>query len=291
MLENALQLIISGIAMGYIYALVGIEYTLVWNSTGLLNFSHDKFIMIGAYIFAGTFIVNMGVNPIIGVLASLLIMFLLGSAVAIGIFNPLRNMSTPVFAVMGTVILGRIISEATRLIWGPTPFTLPEFLQGTVHFGNIVIPTANIWIIVVSTILVIGLQIFFKKTRTGKAMRCVQQNKKAATLMGINVTRNITFTIALSAMVCTIIGIMIIPLFNIDATMANMIGLKGFAAGVVGGFGYTPGAIVGGMILGIVENLSTTVIPAVYKDCVAFILMVLFLLINPSGVLGYRKNR
>jgi len=276
--------------MGCIYGLVGIEYTLVWNSTGLINFAHDKLIMLGAYVFAGTFIVKMGVNPIIGVLATLIVMFLFGSAVAIGIFNPLRNKPT-IFAVMGTVLLGRVISEAVRLIWGPTPFTLPTFLHGIVHIGNIVVATANIWIIVVSAVLVIGLTIFFRTTRTGKAMRCVQHNKTAAALMGIDVTRNIIFTIGLSAMVCTLIGIMVIPLFTIDGTIGSMIGLKGFASGLVGGFGYLPGTVVGGIIIGIVENMSTIIIPATYKDVVAFILMVSFLLIEPSGLLGHGKNQ
>jgi len=276
--------------MGCIYGLVGIEYTLVWNSTGLINFAHDKLIMLGAYVFAGTFIVKMGVNPIIGVLVTLIVMFLFGSAVAIGIFNPLRNKPT-IFAVMGTVLLGRVISEAVRLIWGPTPFTLPTFLHGIVHIGNIVVATANIWIIVVSAVLVIGLTIFFRTTRTGKAMRCVQHNKTAAALMGIDVTRNIIFTIGLSAMVCTLIGIMVIPLFTIDGTIGSMIGLKGFASGLVGGFGYLPGTVVGGIIIGIVENMSTIIIPATYKDVVAFILMVSFLLIEPSGLLGHGKNQ
>jgi len=290
MMGSVLQLLISGIAMGYIYGLVGIEFTLVWNSTGLINFAHDKFIMLGAYVFAASFIVKMGVNPIIGVLATLIVMFLFGSAIAIGIFNPLRNMPD-IFAVMGTVLLGRVISEAVRLIWGPTPFTLPTFLHGIIHIGNIVIATANIWIIVVSTILVIGLQIFFKTTKTGKAMRCVQHNKTAAALMGIDVTRNIIFTVGLSAMVCTLIGIMVIPLFTIDQTIGNMVGLKGFASGVIGGFGYLPGTIVGGMIIGIVENISTIIIPSIYKDAVAFVLMMSFLLIEPSGLLGHGKNQ
>lgn len=276
--------------MGCIYSLVGIEYTLVWNSTGLLNFSHDKFITLGAYFFAVTFLTKMGVNPIISVLAALVVMFLFGSAVAAGVFNPLRNMSSPIFAVMGTVVLGRIISEAIRLIWGPVQFVVFTFLPGVVHIGNIVVAVAYFWITGVSALLVIGLQVFFKTTRAGKAMRCVQQNKTAAALMGIDVARSIIFTIALSSVVCTIIGVLITPLFTIDLTLASMIGLKGFAAGVIGGFGNLPGTILGGIIIGIVENLSTLVLPAVYRDCVAFILMVSFLLIRPSGILGPRRK-
>ena len=198
-------------------------------------------------------------------------------------------MASPVFAVIGTVILGRILTESARVIWGATPFTVPGFLKGIVKVGNIVIPKANIAIILVSAIIVTALQIFFKTTKMGKAMRCVQQNKTAATLMGINVTANINLTIALSAVICSAIGIMVIPLFTIDLTIANMIGLKGFAAGVIGGFGYLPGAIAGGIFIGILENLSTLIIPTLYKDCVAFVLLIVFLLVKPSGLLGHRR--
>ena len=284
-----LQLIVSGLALGFIYALVAIEYTLIFNSTGLLNFSHDKFIMFGAYNFAAQFLLNMGVSPAIGIIATLATMFIFGVLVATGIFNPLRNMASPLFAVIGTVFLGRILTEITRLIWGATPFTVPGFLKGVVRIGNVVITKANITVIIVSAIIVVLLQIFFNKTKTGKAMRCVQQNKTAATLMGINVAKNINFTIALSAVICAAIGIMVIPLFTVDLTIANMIGLKGFAAGVVGGFGYLPGAIVGGIAIGILENLSTLVIPTLYKDCIAFVLLIAILLIKPSGLLGHKK--
>jgi len=289
MVQNILQLAVSGIAMGFIYALVALEYTLIWNATGLLNFSHDKFIMLSAYIFAGTFILQMGLNPIIGTILSLTVMFIFGAIVAIGVFNPLRNMSSPIYAVVGTIVLARILTEFVRLVWGPAPFSVPNFLSGRYRIGGVVIARANVWIIVISILTLVLLQVFFKTTKAGKAMRCVSQNKVAASLMGIDVTKNIILTIGLSAMICSLIGILVIPLFNIDTSMSNMIGLKGFAAGVVGGFGYLPGAIVGGLIIGLLENISVMVFPAVYKDCIAFILLILFLLVKPTGILGHRK--
>lgn len=283
------QLVISGLALGFIYSLVAIEYTIIFNSTGLLNFSHDKFILIGTYIFAAQFITRMSTNYAVGIISTIIVMFLFGVLVSMGIFNPLRNMASPIFAVMGTVFLGRIITECVRLIWGPIPFTLSGFMKGTVQIGSVIITKANLTIICVSALLVLALQFFFKKTKTGKAMRCVQQNKTASVLVGINVSRNINITIALSAVICATIGILVIPLFTIDFSIANMIGLKGFAAGVVGGFGYFPGAIVGGVVIGIMENLSTLVIPTLYKDCVAFVLMIACLLVRPTGLLGHKK--
>lgn len=288
-LKIVTQLIVSGIALGFIYALVSIEYTLIFNSTGLLNFSHDKLIMMGAYVFAGQFVLGMGCSYLVATLATIVTMFLLGVLIAKGIFNPLRNMSSPIFAVIGTVIMGRIFKEIARLVWGATAFNIPGYLKGTYKLGDVVITRANVIIIIVSIIIVAALQVFFYHTKTGKAMRCVQQNKTASTLMGINVTSNINFTIALSAVICSCIGMLVVSLFSVSLTMSSMIGLKGFAAGVVGGFGSFPGAIIGGIVIGVVENISTLVIPPLYKDCISFVLMIVFMLVRPQGILGKKK--
>ena len=288
-LKIVTQLIVSGIALGFIYALVSIEYTLIFNSTGLLNFSHDKLIMMGAYVFAGQFVLGMGCSYLVATLATIVTMFLLGVLIAKGIFNPLRNMSSPIFAVIGTVIMGRIFKEIARLVWGATAFNIPGYLKGTYKLGHVVITRANVIIIIVSVIIVAALQVFFYHTKTGKAMRCVQQNKTASTLMGINVTSNINFTIALSAVICSCIGMLVVSLFSVSLTMSSMIGLKGFAAGVVGGFGSFPGAIIGGIVIGVVENISTLVIPPLYKDCISFVLMIVFMLVRPQGILGKKK--
>ena len=276
-----IQLIVSGLALGFIYALVAIEYTLIFNSTGLLNFSHDKFILFGAYMFAGAYVLNLGLPQVLAILCTVLTMFLLGMVSAFAIFNPLSRLSTNLFAVIGTVILGRIITECVRLIWGPLPFTLDNFLRGSFHLGPIVVSKAHIVIIVVCSIITAGLQIFFKTTKMGKAMRCVSENKTAASLMGINVPMNIAFTVGLSALICATIGVLVIPIFNVELQMSSMIGLKGFASGVIGGFGYLPGAIVGGILLGVVEIFGSMIIPSVYKDCLSFVLLIIFLLIKP----------
>ena len=280
-----IQLIVSGIAMGFIYALVGIEYTLIWNASGVLNFSHDKMITTGAYIFGGTYILGLGMDFIPGILLSLITVALLGIVVARVIFIPLRNM-TMIYTIMATVMLGKIIVEAIRLLWGPVPFSVPGFLIGTVKAGDVVISIANIAIIAAAAFCVLALQLFLYKTKPGKAMRCVAQNRKAAQLMGIDVRTVMTVTVMISMMICCLIGLLVSPLLNITTTMSNMIGLKGFAAGVIGGFGYLPGAILGGLCIGIVENIASMVLPSVYKDIVAFVLLVGFLLIRPAGIAG-----
>ncbi|MDI3312214.1 MAG: branched-chain amino acid ABC transporter permease [Thermoanaerobacterium sp.] len=289
MVSTILQLIISGVAMGFIYALVGIEFTIIYNASGLVNFAHDKFIMFAAYVFAGTFVLGLGLNPIISTILLFIVMALFGALVAAGIFNPLRNMSSDIYAVMGTIMLAKILTEVARISWGPDPFTISGFLQGVVHVGNVVLPKANIYIIIVSLIIFIGLQMFFNNTKYGKAMRCVAQNKEASAIVGINVPQIIQMSVALSAVICGVIAILVIPLFNVDVNIASMIGIKGFAATVIGGFGNLFGNIIGGLFVGLLENAVVMILPAVYKDTVAFVLLILFLLIKPEGILSKKS--
>ena len=242
MLETILQLLITGVALGFVYALVGVEYTLVWQSSCLLNVAHNMLITTAAFVFGGTFVVG----------------------------------------------LGWPISEALRLIYGPYSFTIPGFLTGVIKIGDFVFAKAYGYIIVVAILLIIALQMFLKLTKPGKAMRCVAQNKTAAAIMGIDIDRSINITTGLSCVVCGIIGILTIPLFTISLTMSNMIGLKGWAAGIVGGFGYIPGTILGGLLIGVVESLAILFIPTVYKDIVAFVFLIVVLLIRPGGFMRHK---
>lgn len=282
-----LQLIIGGLAMGFIYALVSVEYTIIWNASGLLNFSHERLILLGAYFFGAQFVVRMHLNSGLSVVLMLITSFFIGMAISYIFMRPLRNLPL-VFSVTGTIMLGRIITEIVRILWGSTPIPLTNWLQGVLHIGNLVISKTYLIIIAVSIILVLALQFFLNKTKVGKAMRCVSQNKTAAALMGIDVDKSSAITMGISALICGVIGILIIPLFQLKSDMTGIIGLKGFAAGVVGGFGYLPGGIVGGILIGVLESLSTLVVPGIYKDTVSFILLIGFLLIRPSGILGHK---
>ena len=283
------QLIINGCASGFIYFLVAFEITIIYNSSGLMNFAHEKFIMFGAYVFGGLAIRMMGLGHVYGIIFTLIFMAAFGAVVAIGIFNPLKNLPSNVFAIFGTVLLARILTELTRIIWGAAPFGVSGFLGGYVDFGSITISKANICIIVVALVFLYAQNLFYNKTKLGKAMRCVNQDKSAAALMGINVKKCNMITVAMSACVCAIIGMLIIPLYNVDLSMSGTIATKGFMSCVVGGYGTIPGAIVGGLFLGIIENLYTYFGPAIYKDTVSFLVFIIFLLIRPNGIMGKVK--
>lgn len=275
--------------MGFVYGLVGIEYTLIWNSTGLLNFSHERIIMMGAYVFAGSFILQAGLAPVPAIVATIIVIILFAVLASLAIFIPLRNMSR-ICAIMSTVMLGNIINEGVRLFYGPEALKVKGFLTGTVKIGSLVVAKAYVVIIAVALIIVALLTLFMKFTKTGKAMRCVSSNKNASALMGIDVQRNMIITIAISFVICCIIGIMIIPLYSVSQTMASMISLKGFAAGVIGGFGSLPGAIVGGLVIGVIENIGGMIFPSTFKDVCAFVCLILMLLLRPAGILGKKKK-
>lgn len=282
-----LQLIIGGLAMGFIYALVSVEYTIIWNASGLLNFSHERLILLGAYIFGAQFVVRNHLDTPVAVIFMLVTTFFIGVAISYFLMRPLRNLPL-VFSVTGTIMLGRIITEGVRIIWGNNPIPMVNWLQGTIQLGELVISKTYLVIIAVAAVLIAELQIFLNKTKVGTAMRCVSQNKKAAAYMGIDVDKSSAITMGISAVICAIIGILIIPLFQLKGDMTGMIGLKGFAAGVVGRFGYLPGGIVGGILIGVLESLSTLVVPGIYKDTVSFLLLIVFLLVKPSGILGHK---
>lgn len=290
-LEQVIQLLVTGIAFGCIYCLVSIEYSLLLRASGLVNFAHERFILLGAYIFGVTCMQLLGLPTLLAIPLAMIVMAIFSALTAKFIFNPLRNMRSNIFAVGGTLMLGRVITEAVRLIWGSNPFRLEGFISGVFRIGNVVIAKVYIVIIIASILFLLLQHWLFTHTKMGKAMRCVNQDKVAAELMGINVSRSITITTILSAWVCLIIGILIIPIFNLDLSMSGTIGQKGFAAGVVGGFGTITGAIVGGLVIGLAENIFLALGgPAVYKDIVSFVLLIFFLLIMPKGIMAKKER-
>jgi branched-chain amino acid transport system permease protein len=288
---SIIQILSSGISMGFIYCLIAIEYTLIWNACGVINFAHEKFIVLGAFFFAGTMIKVFGLPLLPAALFTFLFMFGFGILVAVSIINPMRNMPSGIFTIIGMLMLAYVIRESVRLIFGVFPLRVDNFFSGTVKFGpTVVLPKVYLFIILISGILLVIQALFFTRTKLGKSMLCVAQDKEAAAIMGINVQANIALTVAISAGICGLIGMMVIPLFSVDHAMASTIAQKGFAAGVVGGFGTYFGAVVGGIFIGLVEAVYLIFGPAIYKDVIAFLLLIIFLLVKPSGIMGTGTN-
>lgn len=286
---NLLQFLVTGVAMGFIYSLIATEYTLIYNATGLVNFAHESFIVLGAYIFAGTFVRAIELPFWLAIILTLICMGAFGVMVSTVVLNPLRNMQFVTYAMFGTMMLSRIILEFVRIYWGPLPFSVKGFLRKSINIGSTVLTESYLYIIGISILIIVALQLFFRYTKEGRAMKCVSQNKDAAALMGINVTRSINTTVALSSILCGIVGILCAPIYNVNTSMVSAVALKGFCAGVIGGFGSYPGAIVGGILIGLLEQFSILFVPTIYKDVVAFVVMIVFLLVRPSGIVRAKK--
>jgi branched-chain amino acid transport system permease protein len=289
-MANVAQLLITGIACGFIYALVAIEYTLIWNACGFLNFAHAKIIMLSAYFFAGTFQVALRELAIPAAGLAVIAILLVGVIVAFIIFIPLRRY-TRLVSIMATVMLGMAINQAAVLLWGSAPLSSGDFLTGIITVGEVTISRAYVATIVVAVAVSILLRLFINKTKPGQAMTCVAQDKTTAALMGIDVKRNMAMSVILSFAICALIGILCAPIYTVQQTMADMIGLKGFSAGVVGGFGSVNGAILGGLVVGILENVGCLVVPSLYKDVIAFAVMIAVMMVRPYGLIGQQETR
>ena len=196
--------------------------------------------MLGAYIFAGTFERALGLSHWLSIVLTIVCMMAFGVLVATIVLNPLRNLQFVTYAMFGTMMLSRIVLEIIRLTWGTLPFTVKGFLRSSVNIGSTVLSESYLYIIGVSIIIVVALQLFFKKTKAGKAMICVSQNKDAAALMGINVKASINLTVALSAALCGVIGILCAPLYNVNTSMVASVALKGFCAASSAALAATP---------------------------------------------------
>jgi len=277
------QLLLSGVAMGFLYGLIAVGLTLIWNTTSMISFANDKVILISSYLFAITFMSVFGVA--ISSVLTLILIGAFGVVIGIIIFIPLRH-KEHLTSIMATIMLGKIILEATRLNYGATSLSLKGFLAGQFQIGEVVTAKAYIYIIIAGVIVAATLQIMISFTKPGKAMTCVSVNPTAAALMGINVKKYMRIASSMSFVIGGIVGILIIPLFDLSLNMTMMIGLKGFAAAVVGGFGSLPGSLAGGIFVGLAENFGGYAFSAAYKDAIAFILLIAILMINPKGISG-----
>ena len=286
----AIQLV-NGIALGFIYCLIAIEYSIVFNTSGLMNLGHDKYIMLGAYIFGGTYAIGLALPAIPSVLLTIITMVLVGIFVGSVAFNPLRHLAST-YAITGCLSLSLMLVQLVRLVYGSVPFTVPGFLSGIVRIGGVPITKSSIATIIIAIVILIAQWIMMMKTKVGRAMRAVSQDTKASAIMGINVNKLMLFTTGLSIGLCGLIGTLLVPLYGISTNMTLSIANKAFCASVVGGFGNINGAIVGGLFVGIAEAVYSILGgPGIYKDMVSFIMIVAFLLFRPQGILGQSVRR
>jgi branched-chain amino acid transport system permease protein len=287
-----LQQLINGLALGAIYALIALGYTMVYGVLRFINFAHSDVFMVGA--FSGLFLAKAlpGNSALVGVLVLLGAMgicALLGMVIEKLAYRPLRGRST--LTVLITAIgVSLLLQNLGQRIFGANPRSFPAlFPQHNFHFGGIVISSAQIMVFVVTIVVLLALRYIVLHTRTGTAMRALSFNPTAASLVGINNGRVISFTFALGSAMAAAAGILYASNYpSIDPLMGTLPGMKAFVAAVLGGIGNIAGAAFGGLVLGLVETTVVGFGGSTYRDAVAFAVLILILLLRPEGLLGKR---
>lgn len=285
---------INGIAWGSIYALIALGYTMVYGVLRLINFAHGDVYMVGA--FAGFYAVKwlgLAQEPtIFGAVAVFLLSMgccgILGFVIERGAYKPLRK-APRLTALITAIGVSLFLENAGQLIFGADPKFFPQIIakKDVISSGGIILTNQQVIVLGVSLLLMVSLQLFVLKTKTGKAMRAVSFNREAASLMGISVDRIISITFVLGSALAAAAAILV-ALTNpkIEPLMGIMPGIKAFVAAVLGGIGNIPGAMLGGMIMGIAEVMVVGYLSSTYRDAIAFAILILILLFKPSGLLG-----
>jgi branched-chain amino acid transport system permease protein len=283
------QQIISGLALGCVYGLIALGFVLIFKATEVINFAQGEMVMIGAFI-AFTLITIFNVPFVLAFLLTPIICACLGILLERVLVRPL--VGEPVVSIiMVTIGLSISLRALAGMIWSYDTFAFPHlFSEKAVKIKSIIIAPIDVWVILVSIGLVVGLFLFFKFTTVGISLQASAQNPLASLLMGISVKRVYTMTWAISAMVGAVAGIIIAPITFLSANM-GFLGLKAFPAAVIGGFNSIPGAIVGGVIIGISENLAGLYLPHWFKDIFAYVIMLAVLMIRPEGLFGTHEQK
>ena len=289
MLINFIEQLINGLRTGSIYALIAIGYTMVYGIAKMINFAHGDIIMVGAYALYFSISV-LGLPVPIALLITVIICGVLGVMIEKVAYKPLR--SAPPLAVLITAIgMSFFLQSASLLIFGSTPIPFQSVIPNVnISIGPVVISSITVVTLIVTAIAMILLTLFVNKTKLGSAMRAVSEDKGAAELMGINVNSTISMTFAIGSALAAVAGILYICQYqSMKPTLGALPGIKAFVAAVLGGIGSIPGAMIGGILLGLIESVSKAYISTELADAIVFGVLIVVLLFRPSGLLGKRK--
>lgn len=287
-----LSYLFNGVSLGSIYAVIALGYTMVYGIARMLNFAHGDIIMVGGYV-AFIALTELGLPAMLSVLLAMLVCTILGITIERLAYRPLR--AAPSLAVLITAIgVSYLLQNLALLIWGSAPkaFTSVVTLEPLRLFGGqLVITGETVVSILVSAVIMVVLNLFVTKTRVGHAMQAVSEDRGAAQLMGINVNGTITLTFAIGSGLAAVAGVLLCSAYpSLQPTTGAMPGIKAFTAAVFGGIGSIPGAMVGGVLLGIIEILSKAYISTQLADAIVFAVLIVVLLVRPTGLLGKKTN-
>ncbi len=282
-----LQLIINALAVGSIYAVTALSFEIAYESTGVVNFSTGQLVTAGALIGASVSGNVVRLAPI-AYPAVIIAMALLGLLFFVAAYLPLRN--RPILTVIiGTVAVGILVQNVSLLVWGPLPIAAASPVgDSTVHWAGLVVPVHALFVIAATSVLIVAVYILLFRSPLGTQFRALAQDPEAARLIGIRVTALYALTWVLACVLAGIAGLLLAPMWFVDVGLGDSLALKAFAAAIIGGFGSIPGAIIGGIAVGLAEVLGASYVSSAYKDAIVFALMILFLLFRPQGLFGER---
>jgi branched-chain amino acid transport system permease protein len=286
---NVIEQLINGLRTGSIYALIALGYSMVYGIAKMINFAHGDIIMVGAYALY-VFVVLLNMPVIVAVLFTIGLCALLGITIERIAYKPLRK--APSLAVLITAIgVSFFLQNAALLIFSANPKPFESIVNvEPIIIGDVTIAGITMVTLLVTLVTMIILTLFINKTKAGSAMRAVSEDKGAAQLMGINVNRTISMTFAIGSALAAIAGILFLSQYqSLKPTMGALPGIKAFVAAVLGGIGSVPGAMLGGILLGIIESISKAYISSELSDAIVFGVLILVLLLKPSGLLGKKR--
>ena len=285
--SDLLQYAISGATLGSTYGLAGLGFTVIFNTTEIINFAQGEFVMLGGML--AVFAIRWAGLPLaLAVPVAIGLTTLVGIVVDRVTIRPVRGRSVIVLIII-TIGVSIVLRGATMLIFGKDTYPLPGFSGGEplTLWGASFLPQ-NLWVGGITLCTLVAMKLYFDRTISGKAMLACACDRKAASLMGINVDAMVTLSFALSALVGALGGAILAPITLTSYDVGILLGLKGFAACILGGLGNPFGAVAGGVILGVLESLSAGLISSGYKDAVAFVILLTLLFVRPSGLFGRR---
>ncbi|MBE6538865.1 MAG: branched-chain amino acid ABC transporter permease [Ruminococcaceae bacterium] len=284
---NLLITFVNGLSLGGIYAMIALGYTMVYGIAKMLNFAHGDIIMVGGY----TILLFLSVNPIAAIIASVIFCMAVGIVIEKVAYKPLRGAS-PLAVLITAIGVSYLLQSIAQMIFGSAPKFVVIANLGTLKFGELAIGYNTIITLACSVVVMIVLNLFVKFSKTGRAMVAVSEDKGAAQLMGINVNSIIMITFAIGSALASLASLFfLLKAPTINPTFGSLPGIKAFTAAVIGGIGSIPGAMVGGLLLGVIECFAQSV-PAVspYTDAIEFSILIILLLVKPTGLLGKKRR-
>lgn len=288
---NFLSYLISGISLGSVYALIALGYTMVYGIAKMLNFAHGDVIMIGGFVMF-TAISSAGTSPVVAIICGIIVCTVLGVVIEKVAYKPLRN-ATPLAVLITAIGVSYLLQNAALLIFGSAAKNFPVLIDvpDLKIAEGLTVSGVTVVTICVTVVIMIGLMLFMKYTKPGAAMQAVSEDRGAAQLMGVNVNSTISLTFAIGSALAAVASLLLCSAYpQISPYTGAMPGIKAFVAAVFGGIGSIPGAMIGGILLGIIENLSKAYISSQLSDVIVFGVLIVVLIIRPTGIMGKKMN-